>query len=49
MKNNLIQTEVDVKGNAIKVLRINGYEYISLTDLARTQNEESPANVVKIE
>ena len=36
MKQNLIQTEVDVKGNTIKVLRIDGYEYISLTDLAKT-------------
>lgn len=47
MKNNLIQTEVDVKGSTIKVLRIDGYEYISLTDLAKTQNDESPADVVK--
>ena len=47
MKNNSIQTELDVKGNTIKVLRINDYEYISLTDLARTQNNESPADVIK--
>ena len=47
MKQNLIQTEVDVKGNTIKVLRIDGYEQISLTDLAKTQNDESPADVVK--
>ena len=47
MKNNLIQTEVDVKESTIKVLRIDGYEYISLTDLAKTQNDESPADVVK--
>ena len=47
MKNNFIQTEVDVKGSTIKVLRIDNYEYISLTDLAKTQNEESPADVVK--
>ena len=47
MKNNLIQTEVDVKGNFIKVIRIDGCEYISLTDLAKTQNDESPADVVK--
>lgn len=37
MKQNLIQTEVDVKGNTIKVLRIDGYEYISLTDLAKNK------------
>ena len=47
MKNNLIQIEVDVKGRTIKVLHIDGYEYISLTDLAKTQNDESPADVVK--
>lgn len=38
---------MDVKGNAISVIRVNGYEYISLTDLAKTQNSESPADVVK--
>ena len=47
MKYGLIQAEVDVKGSAIKILRIDGYEYISLTDLAKTQNDESPADVVK--
>lgn len=31
MKNNFIQTEVDVKESTIKVLRIDNYEYISLT------------------
>lgn len=47
MKNNLIQTEVDVKESTIKVLQIDGYEYIFLTDLAKTPNDESPADVVK--
>ncbi len=47
MKNNLIQTEMDVKGNKINVIRIDGFEYISLTDLAKTQNDEAPADVVK--
>ena len=42
MKNNFIQTKVDVKGSTIKV-----YEYISLTDLAKTQNNESYVVVVK--
>ena len=42
-----IKEEVTIKGNTIKVLRIDGYEYISLTDLAKTQNDESPADVVK--
>ncbi len=47
MKNNLIKSELDVKGSRINVVRIEGYEYISLTDLAKTQNDEAPADVVK--
>ena len=47
MKNNIIKSEMDVKGSKIKVVRVNGYEYISLTDLAKTQNDEAPADVVK--
>lgn len=47
MKNNLIKSELDVKGSRINVVRIDGYEYISLTDLAKTQNDEAPADVVK--
>lgn len=38
---------MDVKGSKINVVRVGGYEYISLTDLARTQNDEAPADVVK--
>lgn len=47
MENNLIQTEVDIKGNTIKFLRINGYEYISLTDLARYRNPTDPSDGIK--
>ena len=47
MKNDLIKTEMDVKGSKINVVRVDGYEYISLTDLAKTQNEDAPADVVK--
>ena len=36
-----------MKNNKINVVRVNGYEYISLTDLAKTQNDEAPADVVK--
>lgn len=28
MKNNIIKSEMDVKGNAISVIRVNRYEYI---------------------
>ena len=39
MKNNLIQTELDVNNNKIRVMRINDVDYISLTDLVRYVNE----------
>ena len=47
MKNAVIESEIIVRGNKINVVRIGGNEYISLTDLAKTQNEEAPADVVK--
>ncbi len=28
MKNNIIQSEIDVKGSKINVVRVDGYEYI---------------------
>ena len=43
----LIEANIDVKGTNIGVTRINNQEYISLTDLARSVNPESPADVVK--
>ena len=46
-KDNNIKTQIKVKENIINVLRINGKEYISITDLAKTQNNEAPADVVK--
>lgn len=46
MKNNLIQTELDVNSNKIRVMRINDVDYISLTDLAKYSNPENPANVI---
>lgn len=47
MKNNIIKTELNVINNIVSVIRINNIDYISLTDLAKTQNDESPADVVK--
>jgi hypothetical protein len=46
LKNNLIQAEMDVNDNKVRVMRINDVDYISLTDLARYSNPESPANVI---
>lgn len=46
MKNNLIQIELDVNNNKIRVMRINDVDYISLTDLAKYSNPENSANVI---
>ncbi|MGN1357944.1 MAG: KilA-N domain-containing protein [Bacilli bacterium] len=46
MENNLIQTELNVNNNKIRVIRINEIDYISLTDLAKYSNSENPANVI---
>lgn len=42
MKNNLITTELDIKGNKIRIIKINNMEYISLTDLAKYADSEEP-------
>ena len=42
-----IKTQITVKDHAISIININNKEYISLTDLAKTQNEEAPADVIK--
>ena len=39
---NIIETEMEVKNEKIRVLRIGENEYISLTDLARYANREEP-------
>lgn len=42
MKQEIIKSELDVKGSKINVVRVDGYEYISLTDLARYADEDDP-------
>lgn len=42
MKKDFIKVEMMVKNNRVSVIRINGNEYISLTDLARYVNPEEP-------
>lgn len=42
LKKDLIKTEMIVKDNIVNVIRINGNNYISLTDLARYANPEEP-------
>ena len=43
----MTKNEVIVKGISVNYKRINQEEYISLTDIARKKNPESPADVVK--
>lgn len=42
MKREIIQSELEVNDNKIKVVTIDNKEYISLTDLARYANPEEP-------
>ena len=35
-----------VKDNLVKVMRVNGVDYISLTDLARYKNSNNPGDVI---
>ena len=46
MNNKIINTELNVKDNLIKVMRINNIDYISLTDLARYKNSDNPGDVI---
>ena len=46
MKKNLI-TEMNVQERIVKVLRVGNVDYISLTDLAKSQNPEDPSGVIR--
>ena len=46
MKNNLT-TEMKVQEKTVRVMIINNTEYISLTDLAKTQNSQDPSGVIR--
>ena len=46
MNNKIVSTELNVKDNLIKVIRINNIDYISLTDLARYKNSNNPGDVI---
>ncbi|MBR1414070.1 MAG: KilA-N domain-containing protein [Bacilli bacterium] len=47
MKNDLIKKELDVKGNKVGVIKVNGIDYISLTDLAKYQNSSDHSFTIK--
>lgn len=44
--NNKITTKINVNDNLIDVMRIDGVDYISLTDLARYKNDTNPGDVI---
>ena len=46
MKNNIIQTELNVINNRVGVMRVVNTDYISLTDLAKYANQEDPSGVI---
>ena len=47
MKKEMIKTEITVKNKLVKVMRVEEIDYISLTDLAKYQNEEDPSGVIR--
>lgn len=44
---NKITTKIKVKENLVRILRVGDVDYISLTDLAKYQNEDMPSDVIK--
>ena len=47
MKKEIIKTEIKVKDNLVRVMRVGDIDYISLTDLAKYQNEDDPSGVIR--
>ncbi len=47
MSKELIQTQMNVNNRQIRVMRVNNIDYVSLTDLAKYQNENDPSGVIR--
>ena len=47
MSKELIQTQMNVNNRQIRVMRVDNIDYISLTDLAKYQNENDPSGVIR--
>ena len=47
MSKELIQTQMNVTNRQVRVIRIDNVDYISLTDLAKYQNENDPSGVIR--
>lgn len=44
--NSAVKTEINVNNNLVSVIRVQGHDYISLTDLAKYKNADNPGDVV---
>ena len=47
MSKELIQTQMNVNNRQVRVMRVDNIDYISLTDLAKYQNENDPSGVIR--
>lgn len=47
MKKEIIKTEMNVRNRLVRVMRVEDIDYISLTDLAKYQNEDDPSGVIR--
>ncbi len=47
MSKELIQTQMNVHNRQVRVMRVDNVDYISLTDLAKYQNENDPSGVIR--
>ena len=47
MSKELIQTQMNVNNRQVRVKRVDNVDYISLTDLAKYQNENDPSGVIR--
>ena len=44
---NKIETKINVIDNSVRIMRVNGEDYISLTDIARYKNSSEPSDIIK--
>ena len=47
MNKELITTQMNVNNKLVRVMRVDNVDYISLTDLAKYQNENDPSGVIR--
>ena len=47
MRNKIISTQINVNNRLVRVKRVENIDYISLTDLAKYQNDKDPSGVIR--